>query len=429
MRRLALLATAVPLLAAAASSASKVVAVDVAGMVHPVTTEIVSAAIEQARADRAAAVIIRLNTPGGLMDAMRATIEKIVSSPVPVLTYVSPSGGRAASAGFFILEAGDLAAMAPGANTGAAHPVALGGEMDATMKEKVENDAAAYMRAITARRGRNSDLAETAVRQSKSFTDREALDQRLIDLIAPTERDLLAAVNGRVVTRFDGSTQTLHTADAEIEVYQESLRQRIVSAIADPNIAFILLIVGALCIYVEFSSPGMIAPGVFGAILVLLGLSALSVLPINWMGAALIAAGLTMFVLEAKLTSHGVLGVGGTIVLLLGAVMLVDSPLPEMRIHWSTALAVTLPFSAITILLLTLVVRARRNKVETGAEAMIGETGAAITELAPAGKVFVHGEYWDAVSSSPAPPGARVRVTAVEKLKLTVEPVPDRTGG
>jgi membrane-bound serine protease (ClpP class) len=363
------------------------------------------------------------------MDAMRETIEKIVSAPMPVVTYVAPSGGRAASAGFFILESGDVAAMAPGTNTGAAHPVAMGGEMDATMKEKVENDAAAYMRSICVKRGRNSALAETAVRQSKSFTDRESLDDHLIDLIAPTDRALLAALDGRTVTRFDGSTVTLHTAGAQIEEYQESLRQRIVSAIADPNIAFILLIVGALAIYVEFSSPGLIAPGVVGAILVLLGLSALSVLPINWMGAALLLAGLTMFVLEAKFTAHGVLGIGGTVALVLGAVMLIDSPVPEMRIHWGTALAVALPFSAITLMLLSLVVRARQNKVETGVEGMIGELGSALTPLSPEGKVFVHGEYWDAVSSQPAPAGAPVRVVGMERLKLTVEPVPDKTGG
>jgi membrane-bound serine protease (ClpP class) len=429
VRRLVLLAIAIPWLAVSAFGSPKVLAVDIDGMVHPVTVEIVSAALNRAKTENASLVVVRLNTPGGLMDAMRSTIEKIVSSPVPIVTYVAPSGGRAASAGFFILESGDLAAMAPGTNTGAAHPVAMGGEMDAVMKEKVENDAAAYLRSICAKRGRNSTLAETAVRQSKSFTEREALDQHLIDLVAANENDLLAALDGRTVTRFDGTTQTLHTKGAAIETYERTFRQKLVSAIADPNIAFILLIVGALCVYVEFSSPGLIAPGVIGAILVLLGLSALSVLPINWLGAALILAGLSMFVLEAKFASHGVLGAGGTLALALGAVMLVDSPVPEMRIHWGTALAVALPFAAITLVLLSLVVRARRNKVETGVEAMIGETGAAITELAPSGKVFVHGEYWDATSSQPAPAGARIRVIAVERLKLTVEPVTEQTGG
>jgi membrane-bound serine protease (ClpP class) len=416
-------------LARTASAAPKVIAVDVDGMVHPVTTEIVGSAIERARQEGAVLVLVRLNTPGGLMDAMRETIEKMVASPVPVVTYVGPSGGRSASAGFFLLEAGDVAAMAPGTNTGAAHPVQMGGEMDAVMKQKVENDAAAYLRSICTKRGRNSTLAETAVRESKSFTEKEALDQHLIDLIAPNEQELLKALDGREITRFNGSRQTLHTAGATIEVYEKNLRQRIISAIADPNIALVLLVIGALGIYAEFSSPGLIAPGVGGVIAVLLGLSALSVLPINWLGAALLITALTMFVLEAKFTSHGVLAVGGTVAMVLGAVMLVNGPIPEMRIHWGTALGLALPFSAITMLLLSLAMRARRNKVETGSEGMIGLTGSAITELSPDGKVFVHGEYWDARALHPVTAGARVRVTAIDKLKLTVEPVQDQSGG
>lgn len=429
MSRIVLLAIALSLHARAADPAPKVIAVEIDGVVHPITTEIVAAAINQAKTENAALVLVRINTPGGLMEAMRQTIEKIVSSPVPVATYVTPSGGRAASAGFFLLQAGDVAAMAPGTNTGAAHPVAIGTDMDAVMKEKVENDAAAYLRSITSKRGRNSALAETAVRQSKSFTETEALEQKLIDLISPGESELLTALDGRTVKRFDGRQQTLRTAGATVAVYERTVRQSVIASIADPNIAFILLILGALAIYVEFSSPGLIAPGVAGAILVLLGLSALSVLPINWVGAALLLAALAMFVLEVKVTSHGVLGVGGAVALALGAVMLIDSPAPELRIRWTTAVAVALPFSAITILLLSLVVRARRAKVETGVEGMIGLVGAAITELAPEGKVFVDGTYWDAVSSAPAPAGTRVRVVAMEKLRLTVEPLPDRTGG
>jgi membrane-bound serine protease (ClpP class) len=416
-------------LAQTASAAPKVIVVDVDGMVHPVTTEIVGSAIERARQEAAALVLVRLNTPGGLMDAMRETIEKMVASPVPVVTYVAPSGGRSASAGFFLLEAGDVAAMAPGTNTGAAHPVQMGGEMDAVMKQKVENDAAAYLRSICTKRGRNSTLAETAVRESKSFTEKEALDQHLIDLIAPNEQELLKALDGREITRFDGSRQTLHTAGATIEVYEKNLRQRIISAIADPNIALVLLVIGALGIYAEFSSPGLIAPGVVGLIAVLLGLSALSVLPINWLGAALLITAVTLFILEAKFTSHGVLAIGGTVAMVLGAVMLVNGPIPEMRIHLGTALGLALPFSAITMLLLSLAMRARRNKVETGSEGMIGLTGSAITELSPDGKVFVHGEYWDARALHPVTAGARVRVTAIDKLKLTVEPVQDQSGG
>jgi membrane-bound serine protease (ClpP class) len=415
--------------APAFSAAPKVIVVDVDGVVHPVTVEIVGDAIGRAKAENAALLIVRLNTPGGLMDAMRETIEKIVSSPVPVVAYVAPSGGRAASAGFFILESGDVAAMAPGTNTGAAHPVAMGVEMDAVMTQKVVNDAAAYLRSISGKRGRNSALAESAVRESKSFTDREALDQHLIDLIAPDEERLLAALDGRTVTRFDGRSETLHTAGAAIEIYQRSLRQKIISAIADPNIALVLLVIGALCVYIEFSSPGLIAPGVIGAILVLLGLSAISVLPINWLGAALLILSFALFVLEAKFASHGILGIGGAISMVLGAVMLVNSPIPEMRVHWGTAIALAVPFSAITVFLLSLIMRSRRSKVVTGSEGMIGETGSAVTELAPAGKVFVRGEYWDAVSLRPACAGTRVRVTAIDKLTLTVEPVTDPTGG
>jgi len=312
--------------------------------------------------------------------------------------------------------------------------------MDAVMSQKVENDAAAYMRSICAKRGRNSALAETAVRESKSFSEREALDQHLVDLIAPNDAALMAALDGRTVTRFDGRTQTLHTAGAVIEVYDLTPRQKIVSAIADPNIALILLVLGALGIYVEFSSPGMIAPGVVGAILVLLGLSAISVLPINWLGAALLLLAFALFALEAKLGSHGVLAAGGAVSMVLGAVMLVNSPVPEMRVRWSTAIALALPFSLITVLLLSLVVRARRNKVETGVEGMIGLTGSAVTDLAPAGKVFVHGEYWNAVAMGPAgategaagapvAAGATVRVTGVDRLVLTVEALGPRNGG
>lgn len=417
------------LVAQPAPPARKAVVVDVDGVVHPVTVEIVSAAIAQASAEHASLLIVRLNTPGGLMDAMRETIEKILASPVPVVTYVAPSGGRAASAGFFLLESGDLAAMAPGTNTGAAHPVAMGGPMDKVMEQKVENDAAAYLRSICAKRGRNAAVAETAVRESKSFTEREALDQHLVDLIAPDERALLTDLDGRAVTRFNGTTVTLHTAGAEIEVYRRSLRQRIISAIADPNIALVLLVIGALLIYVEFTSPGMIAPGVFGAILALLGLSALSVLPINWLGVALLVLSLTLFVLEAKFASHGVLAVGGAISMVLGAVLLVNSPIPEMRVHLATAVALAVPFTLITVLLLSLVLRARRAKVETGGEGMVGETGSAITALAPEGKVFVHGEYWDAVALRPVEAGARVKVVGIDKLRLTVEPVADHTGG
>jgi membrane-bound serine protease (ClpP class) len=406
-----------------AGAATETLAVDVDGIVHPITVEIVTRALDQAREHKASAVLLRLNTPGGLMDAMRQVVEKVIASPVPIITYVTPSGGRAASAGFFILEAGDVAAMAPGTNTGAAHPVLFGTQMDPVMKAKVEQDAAASLRSVVSKRGRNSTLAEKAVFESKSFTDKEALDNHLIDLVARDENDLLAQLDGREITRFDGSKTVLHLAGSRVTVYQKTLRQKLLAALSDPNLALVFLVLGALGIYVEFSSPGLILPGVAGAILALLGLSAISVLPINWLGAALLALALALFVLEAKFTSHGILGAGGAVAMVLGALLLIDSPTPEMRIHLSTALALALPFSAITVLLVSLVVRARRNKVVTGVEGMLGETGTAIGDLAPEGKIFVRGEYWDARSTAPVRAGEKVRVTAVDRLKLTVEPL------
>jgi membrane-bound serine protease (ClpP class) len=284
------------------------------------------------------------------------------------------------------------------------------------------------MRSIATKRGRNSALAETAVRESKSFTEKEALEKNLIDLVPADLPALVAALDGRTVTRFDGRTQTLALRGAAIEVYEKTWRQRIISSIADPNIALVLLVAGALAIYVEFSSPGLIAPGVIGAICMLLGLSAISVLPINWLGAALLIVAFTLFALEAKFAAHGVLAVGGTVSMVLGAVMLIDSPLPELRIHWATAIGLALPFSLITAGLVSLAVRARRSKVVTGSQGMIGETGTAVTELAPAGTVFVHGEYWNAVALTNLPAGAPVRVTAIRQLTLTVEPLAEKTG-
>jgi membrane-bound serine protease (ClpP class) len=417
-------------LVAASARAGKVVAVDVTGIVHPITVEIIGRAIDQARDQGADAVLVRLNTPGGLAEATREIIEKIVASPVPVITYVTPSGGRAASAGFFILQAGDVAAMAPGTNTGAASPVLLGGsQMDPVMRNKVQNDSAASIRSLVAKRGRNVTLAEKTVLEAKSFTDREALDGKLTDLIASSAADLFRQLDGREITRFDGRKQTLHLARAEIVVYEKTLRESVVAAIADPNLALVMLILGALGIYVEFSSPGLIAPGVLGAILVLLGLSALSVLPINWGGAALIVLALVLFVLEAKFTSHGVLGIGGTVSMVLGALLLVDSPAPELRIRLSTALAVALPFAFVTTFLVSLAIRARLSKVRTGAAGMVDEIGSAHTALTPAGKVFIHGEYWDAVCTEPVEAGRPVRVKNVVGLTLNVEPASSGSGG
>jgi len=406
----------------AQSAGPHVIAVSIDGEISPITPEIIGHAIEQAQSENASLLLIRINTPGGLLDATRVLIQKLDASPVPVVTYVTPSGARAASAGFFVLEAGDIAAMAPGTNTGASSPVLLVGQMDQVMRSKVENDAAAMLRSMMSRRGRNSDVGEQTIRQAKSFTEKEALDQKLIDLVANSQQQLLQSLDGREITRWDGRKVTLHLAGATVTDARETLRERVVSAIADPNIGFILLVLGVLGIYVEFTSPGLIFPGIAGAILALLGLSSLSILPINWTGVALLVLALTLFVLEAKFTSHGMLGIGGTISMVLGALLLVNGP-PDMRIHLSTALAVALPFAAITMFLVSIVVKARHNKVLTGSEGMIGELGIARTALEPEGQVLIRGEYWTAIAASPVPAGAQVRVSGLDGLKLKVETI------
>ena len=396
------------------------VAVSIEGEIHPVTVEIVGHAIEQAQSENAAMLLVRINTPGGLLDSTREIIQKLDASTVPVVTYVTPGGARAASAGFFLLEAGDIAAMAPGTNTGASSPILLVGQMDQVMRNKVENDAAAMLRSMMSRRGRNSEAGEQTIRQAKAFTEKEALDQKLIDLIADSQRQLFQDLDSREITRWDGRKVTLHLAGATVTEAQRTMRERVIATIADPNIGFILMVLGVLGIYVEFTSPGLIFPGIAGAILALLGLSSLSILPINWTGVGLLALSLALFILEAKFASHGMLGIGGTISMVLGALLLVNGP-PEMRIHLSTALAVALPFGAITMFLVSMVIKARRNKVVTGVEGMIGEFGIAQTALEPEGQVLVRGEYWDAVAPSSIPAGAHIRVNGVAGLKLRVE--------
>jgi membrane-bound serine protease (ClpP class) len=398
----------------------RVVAVSIEGDIHPITVEVVGHAIEQAQSENAAMLLVRINTPGGLLDATRQIIQKLDASPIPVITYVEPSGARGASAGFFVLEAGDVAAMAPGTNTGASSPVLMAGQMDQVMRNKVENDAAAMLRSMMSRRGRNSEIGEQTIRQAKSFTEKEALDQKLIELIANNEQQLFEELNGREITRWDGRKVTLHLAGAGLTETRRTLREQVMGAIADPNIGFVLMVLGVLGIYVEFTSPGLIFPGIAGAILALLGLSSLSILPINWAGVGLLALSLALFVLEAKFASHGMLGIGGTISMVLGALLLVNGP-PDMRIHLSTALAVALPFAAITMFLVSMVIKARQNKVLTGAEGMVGQIGVARTALEPEGQVLVRGEYWDAVAAVSIPAGAQVRVKGVTGLKLQVE--------
>ena len=409
----------------AALSAADVLKVTVNDAIQPVTAEYIGRALDLAAANHDQAVLIEINTPGGLVDSTREIIEKIVASPVPVIIYVTPSGSRAASAGFFILESADVAAMAPGTNTGAAHPVILGGKMDDVMKQKMENDAAALMRSVVAKRGRNVELAESAVRESKSFTDQEALDKKLIEYIAPSEQDLFHQLSGKSFKRFNGKTValSLNDKDEPVRDYRMTLKQRILSYIMDPNVAFILLAIGALALYAEFNHPGAVIPGTVGVVFILIAAFALNLMPVRFAAIAMIIGAFALFAAEAKFASHGVLTTGGIVLLTLGGLFLVDAPIPEMRVHPLTALAVSIPLGIITAFLMSIAVRARRNKVVTGEQGLIGEIGIAQTALAPAGKVFVHGELWDAVSTAPVPAGERIVVRQVDGLTLRVDPV------
>ncbi len=414
---LSVLALAIPLCAQAA-----ILKVTVDDMIHPISDEFIGRALTEAARTNDDAVVIELRTPGGLIESTRSIVEKIMTSPVPVIVYVAPAGARAASAGFFILESADIAAMAPGTNTGAAHPVVFGEKMDEIMKTKMENDAAAFMRTIAARRGRNVTVAESAVRESKSFTEDEALHLKLIDAVAPNLPSLFRAFEGKTLRRYNGSTTTLHLVGKPLRTYDMSLKERLLSKLMDPNIAFLLFALGALAIFAEFNHPGAVVPGVVGVISILLALFALNLLPTRYASLALLLLAFTLFALEAKYATHGVLGIGGIICMIFGALFLVDGPIPEMRVHLLTALIVSVPIGLIAIFLTTLVLRARRVRVTTGREGMIGEIGVARTQLGPEGKVFVHGELWNAVAPTSLPEGTRVRVSGVDGLHLRVEP-------
>lgn len=412
------------LLIAALPAAAQVLRIHIDGTIQPIAAEEISRAVDTAQARHATALLIDIDTPGGLLDSTREIVAKIETSTVPVIIFVGPSGARAASAGFFILESADVAAMANGTNTGAAHPVTIGGgKIDDVMKAKIENDSAAFLRSYVSRRGRNVEVAEKAVRESISWTEKEALDLKLIDLTARDEADLLKQLDGRVIHRFDGSTMTLRVANQPVEELPATLRQRVLSWLMDPNIAFLVLAVGCLSLYVEFNHPGAIIPGVVGSIFILLTLFALNLLPTRYASLALIALAFVLFALEAKFVSHGILTLGGIVCLTLGGVLLVDGPIPEMRVKLLTSLAVSLPFGLITAFLMSIAWRARRNKVITGAQGIIGELGVARTDLAPSGKVFIHGELWDAHSTKPLRAGSPIRVIAIRQLELEVEPV------
>lgn len=395
----------------------------VAATIQPITEEFIDRGIQHAAATQASALLIELRTPGGLESSTREIITKITSSPVPVIVYVYPSGSRAASAGFFILESADIAAMAPGTNTGAAHPVTLGfGQPDAVMKEKITNDSAALMRSVAARRARNVQIAESAVRESKSFTDQEALKDHLIDIVARNPEELLSELNGRTITRWDGQKVTLNTS-GPIREYHMTLKERILGWMMDPNVSFVILAIGLLGLYIEFNHPGAIIPGVVGFFFIVLAIFALNILPVRYSALGLILLSFVFFALEAKFTSHGALALAGIASLTIGALLLVDSPIPQMQVHLWTALSVSIPLGLITVFLMTIAIRARRNKVTTGIEGLVGEIGTAQTPLTPEGQVFVHGEIWNAISSQTVNVGEQIRVQKVDGLRLVVEPV------
>ncbi len=419
MRRAFLLAAG---LLISLSANATVLRITVNDMIHPISDEYIGRALANAAKARDEAMVIELSTPGGLIESTRSIVEKIMTSRVPVIVYVSPTGSRAASAGFFLLVAADVAAMAPGTNTGSAHPIILGEKMDEIIKSKLVNDAAAFMRTIAARRGRNVAVAESAVRESKSFTEEEALSQKLIDVVAPNLGALFRTIEGRKVRRYDGSTVTLHLVGQQLRTYDMSLKERLLSMLMNPNIAFLLFALGSLALFAEFNHPGAVVPGVVGVVSILLALFALNLLPTRYAALALLIGAFALFALEAKYATHGILGIGGVICMIFGSLFLVDGPIPEMRVHLFTALIVSLPIGLIAIFLTTLVLRARRNRITTGSEGMIGEIGVARTQLEPAGKVFVHGELWNAVARTSVPQGTRVRVSGVDGLQLIVEP-------
>jgi len=405
----------------AAQSRPVVVELPLHDTIQPISAAYLKRGLRHAARMHAAAVVVELGTPGGLLTSTRAMVAAIEESPVPVIVYVSPSGSRAGSAGFFILESADIAAMAPGTEAGASHPILEGQKMGPILKQKIENDAAAFLRSYVSRRGRNVEAAEDAVRNSKSYTDQEALKLHLIDVISPSTAELLDHLNGMPITRFSGTKQLLNTGDADVEVMPPSTRERILGALTDPNLAVILLILGGLLIYLEFNAPGTIVPGALGTLLVVISLFALNLLPLEYPAVGFLIAAAVLFVLDIKFATHGILGLVAIGCLIFGLLTLVDGPIPEMRVHLGTAVGAGVGFGLITIFLTTIAVRARRNKVQTGGEALLGTFAIAQTALNPNGQVLVRGELWQAHASGAVAAGERVRICNRDGLMLEVE--------
>ncbi len=413
-------------MAASSLAAQRVVVLTLDDSIQPASLRYLQRGIDAARNGGAVLTIIELNTPGGLLTSLRQMTTAITGATTPVVVYVTPSGGQAASAGFFLLMAADIAAMAPGTNTGAAHPVGPQGEdLQPKISEKIANDAAALARSLAQARGRPEEWAEKAVRESASFTASEALEKKLIDLIAADRGELLKKLDGMQVRRFDGRVVTLQLDAPEIIAVEPNAADKLLSVIAHPNIAFLLFLAGIAGIGFELTHPGAIVPGVVGGLALLLGLFALSVLPINYVGVLLMLLAIVFFVLEVKVTSYGLLTIAGLVSFVFGALMLIDSPIPAMRVGLEVILPSALLIAGLVVFLLNRVLSVHRRQPLTGQEGMVGEVGRVVVALDPAGKVFVHGEYWEAVAPRPVALGERVRVVKVHGDRLEVEPVHD----
>lgn len=406
-------------------TAQSVISIKVDGTINPASAAFIKSAIDKAVDQKAECLIIHLNTPGGLLNSTRVIVGDILESAVPVVVYVSPGGAHAGSAGVFITMAAHIAAMAPSTNIGAAHPVSMPGNMDSTMNDKTTNDAAAFIRSIAQKRSRNFRWAEEAVRKSVSITEVEALQKRVIDLIAQNENDLLTQIEGRIITLNTGN-KTLQTAKAKVERIEMGFGEKLLDMISDPSVAYILMMLGFYGILFEFFTPGAIAPGVIGGICLILAFYSMSALPLNYAGLALIIFAIILFVLEVKITSHGILSIGGVIALALGSVMLIKrgSALEFFGISSTVIISTTAITALFFFLLISLAIKAQKAKPVSGKEGIIGEEGEALAMLRPFGMVRVHGELWKAESvSGNIEQGQRVKVTAITNLTLYVEPV------
>jgi membrane-bound serine protease (ClpP class) len=393
-------------------------------IIHPVAAQFVAKAVARADAAHAAALVLEIDTPGGLMSSMSDIIRSVLQARTPVVVWVGPQGSRAASAGFFILMAADVAAMAPGTHTGAAHPVGAQGEdLGRTMRKKVEEDAAAQIRSLASGHGRNVELAQTAVIDSRSFTADEALKGKLVEVLAPDVPSLLRALDGRTITKGERPPVRLATAGAAIDEIDMGRVQRFLAVLIHPNIAFLLLAAGMVGIYFEIATPGAVVPGVVGAICLVLGLYAMSVLPVSYAGVGLLMLAAVFFLAEIKVTSYGLLTTAGTICLVLGSLMLFETPEPALRVSRSIIAGVTASVVVATVFLMTLVVRTHRTQVTTGSEGLVGERGVARTALTPGGRVYVRGELWRAEAEGNAAAGTAVEVVQVDGMTLRVRPL------